>query len=92
MSVLTKTDVPDETVAELKRRAAAHGVSVDDEARRVLAATLPVSPIAVRTKSEAILAALEACPDFGDEYDWVFDPHDPRNARPVRPPIDFSGQ
>ncbi len=36
MSVLTVTDVPDEIVAELRRRAFEHGVSVEDEVRRVL--------------------------------------------------------
>lgn len=43
MKVLTVTDVSDETVAELARRAAARGVSVEDEARRVLEKTVPMS-------------------------------------------------
>lgn len=36
MSVLTVTDVPDEVIAELARCAAVHGVSVEEEVRRVL--------------------------------------------------------
>ena len=36
MSILTVTDVPDEIVAKLQRRAAAHGQSVEEEARQVL--------------------------------------------------------
>ena len=43
MSVLTVTDVPDEIVAELQRRATAHGQSVEDEARGLLREVLPVS-------------------------------------------------
>lgn len=36
MSVLTVTDVPDEIVAELRRRAVAHGLTMEDEVRQVL--------------------------------------------------------
>jgi plasmid stability protein len=43
MSVLTVTDVTDEIVAELERRAAVHGVSVEEEARGVLRDALPAS-------------------------------------------------
>jgi plasmid stability protein len=43
MSVLTVTDVPDEVVAELQRRAAEHGVSMEDEARQVLRKAVPVT-------------------------------------------------
>ena len=43
MSVLTVTDVPDEIVAELQRRAAERGVSVEEEARGVLRDALPLS-------------------------------------------------
>ena len=43
MSVLTVTDVPDEIVAELRRRATEHGVSVEEEARGVLREAMPPS-------------------------------------------------
>ena len=43
MSVLTVTYVLDEVVADLQRRAAEHGVSVEDEARGVLHEVLPAS-------------------------------------------------
>jgi plasmid stability protein len=81
MSVLTITDVPDETVAELERRAAAHGVSVEDEARRVL------EEQTARSNAESFKAHLLAMPDVGE--DWMFDRNDPRMKRPERPPIDL---
>ena len=82
MSILTVTDVPDEVVAELERRAAAHGVSVVDEARRLL------QEQTARTNAEGFKAHLLAMPDVGE--DWMFDRNDPRNARPERKPVDFS--
>ena len=81
MSILTVTDVPDEVVAELERRAAAHGVSVVDEARRLL------QEQTARTNAEGFKAHLLAMPDVGE--DWMFDRNDPRMKRPERPPVNL---
>ena len=81
MSTLTVTDVPDEVVAELQRRAAAHGVSVADEARRLL------QEQTARTNAEGFKAHLLAMPDVGE--DWMFDRNDPRMKRPERPPVNL---
>ena len=92
MSVLTITDVPDETVAELTRRAAAHGVCVEDEARRVLKAAVPnaMDPDASKREAEGFKQHLLNFPFVADDDLWVFDRHDPRNARPERQPVDLS--
>lgn len=90
MSVLTITDVPDEIVAELARRAAVHGGSLEDEARRVLARTVPSLPKFTTEENQAFAQHLMSFPEVAPEDAWIFDRHDPRNARPERPPADFS--
>ena len=66
MSVLTVTDVPDEVVAELERRAAAHGVSVEDEARCVLEEqTAPAN----RANAEAFKAHLLSMTDTVEDFE-----------------------
>ena len=90
MSVLTVTDVPDEIVAELQRRAAARGVSVEDEARKILRAAVPGLPTFSAEESRAFKEHLLSFPEISEEDEWLFDRHDPRNARPERPPVDLS--
>jgi plasmid stability protein len=41
MDSLTIRDLPRETTERLRRRAAAHGCSVEEEAKRILSAALP---------------------------------------------------
>ena len=81
MSILTVTDVPDQVVVELQRLATEHGVSVVDEARRLL------QEQTTRSNAEAFKAHLLAMPDVGE--DWMFDRNDPRMKRPERPPINL---
>ena len=92
MSVLTVTNVPDEVLAELERLATAHGVSVEDEVRRVLTAAVPMTKAPAMNEGEAksFKEHLLNFPAIADEDLWMFDRHDPRNARPKRKPVDFS--
>ena len=87
MSILTVTDVPDEVVAELQRRAAAHGVSVVDEARRALEEQ---TARANRANAEGfkahLLAENNVVDDAEDCPDWIFDRHDLRYGQPLLPP------
>jgi plasmid stability protein len=63
MSVLTVTNVPDEVVAELERRAAEHGVSVEDEIRRVL------EEQTTRADAEAFKAHLLTLEDTVEDFE-----------------------
>ena len=90
MSVLTVTDLSEETLAALARRAAAHGVSVEDEARNIISTAVPTLPKFTAEENRAFMEHLLSFPDISDEDAWMFDRHDPRNARPVKPPLDLS--
>ena len=90
MSVLTVTNVPDEIVAELQRRATAHGVSVEDEARKILSATVSRLPEFSPEENRGFKEHLMTFPEISEEDEWVFNRHDPRNARAERPPVDLS--
>lgn len=84
MAQLLVRNVPDEVARKLKIRAAAHGVSAEEEHRRILVKAMAET---VGYPSEGMKRALEALAESGaadDEYDWYFDRNDPRNARPER--------
>ena len=84
MAQLLVRNVSDELVRSLKLRAAAHGVSTEEEHRRILAKAMAETN---RDASEAMKRALTALAESGaadDENDWLFDRNDPRNARPQR--------
>ena len=73
MMQLTVTNVEDQVVAALERRAAEHGVSMEEEHRRILAKAL-----AGKSGGMSFKDFLLTIPDVGE--DWMFDRHDPRNA------------
>ena len=84
MAQLLVRNIPDEVVRSLKLRAAAHGVSTEEEHRRILAKAMAET---VGNTSEGMKRALTALAESGaadDEYDWHFDRKDPRNAWPER--------
>lgn len=81
MAQLLVRNIPDELVRSLKLRAAAHGVSTEEEHRRILAKAMAENN---RGESEGMKRALIALAESGaadDENDWLFDRNDPRNAR-----------
>ena len=82
MTHLTVTNVEDQIVVELERRAAEHGVTAEDEHRRILSEAL-----ARRFGKLPFKEFLLAMPDVGE--DWMFDRHDPRNAKPQHRPLMF---
>ena len=73
MMQLTVTNIEDQVVAALERRAAEHGVSMEEEHRRILAKAL-----AGKSGGMSFKDFLLTIPDVGE--DWMFDRHDPRNA------------
>ena len=80
MAQLLVRNVPDELVRSLKLRAAAHGISAEEEHRRILAKAMAEN---TRGESEAMKKVLAALAESGaadDENDWLFDRKDPRNA------------
>ncbi len=92
MKVLTIPDLSDDTVAELARRAATRGVSVVDEARRMLQAAVRGTKATDANVDGPVSFKdhLLNFPKIADEDLWMFDRHDPRNVRPERAPLDFS--
>ena len=82
MMQLTVTNIEDQVVAALERRAAEHGVSMEEEHRRILAKAL-----AGKSGGMSFKDFLLTIPDVGE--DWMFDRHDPRNATLQRQPFTF---
>ena len=82
MMQLTVTNIEDQVVAALPRRAAEHGVSTEEEHRRILAKAL-----AGKSGGMSFKDFLLTIPDVGE--DWMFDRHDPRNAKSQRQPFAF---
>lgn len=84
MAQLLVRNVSDELVRALKLRAAAHGVSAEEEHRRILTKALTEPD---RDANEAMKRALIALAETGaadDENDWLFDRNDPRHTRMQR--------
>ncbi len=82
MMQLTVTNVEDQVVAALERRAGEHGVSTEEEHRRILEKAL-----AGKFDGLSFKDFLLTIPDVGE--DWMFDRHDPRNAKSQRQPFTF---
>ncbi len=81
MAQLLVRNISDALVKSLKLRAAAHGVSSEEEHRRILAKAMAETNI---SDGEAMSRALKALAESGaadDENDWLFDRNDPRHAR-----------
>ena len=71
MAQLIVRNIDDELVARLKRRAAAHGWSAEEEHRRLLRQAL---------RSEGLADRLRDIPDVGDDEDFVRSAELPRNV------------
>lgn len=81
MAQLLVRNIPDTLVKALKLRAAEHGVSAEEEHRRILEEKLG------KGANESIISNLlmiSGTGEAGDDDDWIFDRNDPRNARPPR--------
>ncbi|AXT48432.1 FitA-like ribbon-helix-helix domain-containing protein [Chromobacterium rhizoryzae] len=65
MPNLIVRNIDDEVAAELKRRAAAHGVSAEAEHRRILRSALLAQP-----KRRSFAEVLANMPDVGEDADF----------------------
>ena len=84
MAQLLVRNIPEELVKSLKLRAAAHGVSAEEEHRRILAEAMVEAD---KKANESVTNSLLEMNDVGETDagdDWMFDRNDPRNARPPR--------
>ena len=82
MAELILHDLPEELIEKLGRQATQHGVSIDEELRRILSAALPEKTPTDLKPGKSLWQHLMDMPDVGE--DWMFDRHDPRNATPER--------
>ena len=78
MGILTITDLDPATEERLRARAAAHGVSVEDEARKILSASLLPYEESGASLYDDIRALFEP---FGNLDDIVFPPRE--RTRPL---------
>ncbi|NJM38334.1 MAG: hypothetical protein HC845_11015 [Akkermansiaceae bacterium] len=79
MAQLLVRNIPDELVKKLKLRAAEHGVSAEEEHRRILAEAMieaNMNSNEARVKALLGISRLEGSDDLED---WLFDRNDPRN-------------
>ena len=76
MAQLIVRQIEEKVVRRLKERAGAHGVSMEEEHRRILRESLLGTPSNRRSFKEALLAI----PDVGDDADFA---RGPQRERPV---------
>lgn len=84
MAQLLVRNISDALVKSLKLRAAAHGVSAEEEHRRILLEALAEADKSVNESKIRSLLNIGGTGETDDENDWLFDRNDPRNARPPR--------
>ncbi len=84
MAELLVRNVSDDLVRSLKLRAAAHGVSAEEEHRRILAEAMTEADKKANESMTTNLLEMAGVGDADDEDDWMFDRNDPRNARTPR--------
>ncbi len=84
MAQLLVRNIPDELVKSLKLRAAAHGVSAEEEHRRILAKAMAEADKEANEVRMKILMELAVSGAADAENDWLFSRNDPRHARPQR--------
>lgn len=84
MAQLLVRNISDALVKSLKLRAAAHGVSAEEEHRRILLEALAEADKSVNESKIRSLLNIWGTGETDDENDWLFDRNDPRNARPPR--------
>ena len=84
MAQLLVRNISEALAKTLKQRAAEHGVSAEEEHRRILQEALgDGEKKANETRTRSLLEIFGAG-ETGDSDDWLFDRNDPRNARPPR--------
>ena len=89
MAQLLVRKVEDDVVRALKVRAAAHGISAEEEHRRILTDALGSKNHEIEL-NRAFADHLLSAPVLEEEDKWLFDRNDPRNKRPARrAPLDF---
>lgn len=94
MAQLLVRNIPDALVRALKLRAAAHGVSAEEEHRRILAGAISEANKQANESVVGSLLGMIEVIEADDADDWMFDRNDPRNANPPRRdqgPADFKG-
>ncbi|MEO5715091.1 MAG: DNA-binding protein [Luteolibacter sp.] len=84
MAQLLVRNIPEVLVRTLKLRAAEHGVSAEEEHRRILAEALSGADKNLNESRVSRLLAMSGTGEADDKNDWLFDRSDPRNARPPR--------
>lgn len=84
MAQLLVRNIPEAIVKTLKLRAAEHGVSTEEEHRRILAAALAEADKFANESKVRSLLDISGTGETDDEDDWIFDRNDPRNAGPPR--------
>ena len=89
MGQLLVRKVDDDLILALKRRAAEHGISAEEEHRRILAQCLRPKEKEQHESAfnRSFMAHLLSPEDRHEEQDsdWIFDPHDPRHGQPLLP-------
>ncbi len=84
MAQLLVRNIPDELAMTLKQRAAEHGISAEEEHRRILQEALAGDDREANEAKIGRLLAFSGTGESDDTDDWIFDRNDPRNERPQR--------
>lgn len=84
MPQLLVRNVPENLLKKLKRRAVEHGVSAEEEHRRILTESLVEAE-----KKPSFKEHLLSAPPLAKEDEWMFDRNDPRMKMPEGPPLDL---
>lgn len=84
MAQLLVRNIPEALVRTLKLRAAEHGVSAEEEHRRILSVALAEADKIANESKVTSLLAISGTGEADGEDDWLFDRNDPRNARTPR--------
>jgi len=84
MAQLLVRNISEALAKRLKQRAAEHGVSAEEEHRRILQEALGHDEKKANETRTRSLMEIFGTGETNDEDDWLFDRNDPRNARPWR--------
>jgi plasmid stability protein len=84
MAQLLVRNIPDALAKRLKQQAAEHGVSAEEEHRRILQEALGHDEKTANETRVRSLLQISGTGETSGENDWLFDRNDPRNARPPR--------
>ncbi len=84
MAQLLVRNISEALAKTLKQRAAEHGISAEEEHRRILQEALGQDEKDANETRIRSLLEIFGTGETGDEDDWLFDRNDPRNARPWR--------